>query len=120
MISSVGSYSTLQHLQRVLHTSNSVHAFIQETEVILSHISLSIYTNNTVFLFLKKKLQLFSSCMLGAPRIVQAYYTILLQYKRAKSGGCFHSFYQGLDTKNKKAQGKLTFKPLQDSLVLPD
>lgn len=49
--------------------------------------------------------------MLGLPRIVQAYNTVLLQYKKAEG---FTLGFKGIrHRKNKKAQGKTSFGPLQ-------
>lgn len=62
-----------------------MHAFIQETEFQFS-LSISIYTIIQSFSSEKKALNW--SCMLGIPEeLVQAYITVLLQYKKGLTLG---------------------------------
>lgn len=82
-----------------------MHAFIQETEFKFS-LSMSIYTIIQWFFLLKKALN--RSCMLGVPEeLVQAYITVLLQYKKGLTLGSKGIRYR----KNKKTQGKQALDP---------
>lgn len=119
VVSSVGSYSTLQHLQRVLHTGNSVHAFIQETEFKFSlTINLSIYTNNTVLLFWKKLLFFFSHAWWAQENSASILYNVIAvqkgeNWERGEFQGVTLGSNREYTPRIKRLREKQTFEPLQ-------
>lgn len=112
MVSSVGSYSTLQHLQHGLHTGNQCMLLYRRQNS--NSLSVFLYTIIQCFSSEKKALNWF--CMLGVPEeLVQAYITVLLQYKKLTLGS------KGIRyRKNKKTQGKQALDPFWINCVLPN